>query len=314
MLIVMNTKGGATMRLGAGFPTLDLGGDPAVIRYWAEAVEALGFDHLLAYEHVVGFNGKEHVSAFGPLDAHSRFHEPLVLFGFLAAVTTRVELVTGVLVLPQRQTALVAKQAAEVDVLSGGRLRLGIGVGWVPEEFDVLGASYRDRGRRTDEQIKVLRALWTQQPVDFSGRWHQFAQAGISPLPVQRPIPIWIGSHGDSALPRVGRLADGWMPVAASVEAVEGLHDKREIVHNAAREAGRDPAAIGIDAQVVFNWIPESGWRAYGQAWQAFGATHLTVTTMGLASSAVEDHLSAVRFVRDELVAAGVIEDDTVER
>jgi probable F420-dependent oxidoreductase len=296
------------MRLGAGFPTLDLGGDPVVIRQWAEAIEALGFDHILAYEHVVGFEGKEHNSAFGPLDTHSTFHEPLVLFGFLAAVTARVELVTGVLVLPQRQTALVAKQTAEVDVLSGGRLRLGIGVGWVSEEFDILGTPYRDRGRRTEEQIAVLRALWTQQPAGFAGDWHQFDQAGISPLPVQRPIPIWIGSHADSALPRVGRLADGWMPVAASADAVAGLDAKREIVHRAARDAGRDPGTIGIDAQVVFNWIPEGGWRDYGLAWQAFGATHLTVTTMGLAGG-IEEHLAALKHVRDEMIAAGVVED-----
>jgi probable F420-dependent oxidoreductase len=295
------------MRLGAGFPTLDLGGDPAVIRHWAESVEALGFNHLLAYEHVIGFNGYGHISSFGPLDAHSRFHEPLVLFGFLAAVTTSVELVTGVLVLPQRQTALVAKQAAEVDVLSGGRLRLGIGMGWVPEEFSMLNESYADRGRRTEEQIAVLRALWTQQPVSFAGTWHRFEHAGISPLSVQRPIPIWIGSHGDAGLRRVGTLADGWFPVATSVEGIAQRAVMRDAIHRAARAAGRDPASIGIDPQVVFSWIPEGGWREYATAWHAFGATHFTVTTMGLGSSSVEDHLAALRHVRNELTSAGVV-------
>jgi len=178
------------MQLGTGFPTLDLGGDPQVIRQWAQAVERMGLRHILVYEHVVGFNGRDHNSAFGPLNAHSCMHEPFVLFGYLAAITQHVELVTGVLVLPQRQTALVAKQAAEVDVLSGGRLRLGIGIGWVLEEFAALNEVYANRGQRSVEQIAVLRALWTQQPTDFSGTWHALEQAGISPLPVQRPIPI----------------------------------------------------------------------------------------------------------------------------
>lgn len=294
------------MRLGAGFPTLDLGGDPAIIRYWAESVEALEFDHRLAYEHVAGFDGYEHISAFGPLDTRSRFHEPLVLFGFLAAITSRVGLATGVLVLPQRQTVLVAKQAAEVDVLSGGRLRLGIGFGWLPEEFAILNETYKDRGGRLEEQIEVLRALWTEQPARFAGNWHQFESAGISPMPVQRPIPVWIGSHGDAGLRRAGRLADGWMPVAPSLEAIEKLKAKREMFHHAARSAGRDPASLGVDAQVVFNWIPENGWREYALAWQDFGVTHLTVTTMGLKVSSVEEHLAALQFVRDELRAVGV--------
>ncbi|HET7037235.1 MAG TPA: LLM class F420-dependent oxidoreductase [Thermomicrobiaceae bacterium] len=299
------------MRIGAGFPTLDLGGDPAVIRHWAESVEALGFDHILAYEHIVGFNGQNHVSAFGPLDAHSCFDEPLVLLGFLAAVTRRVGLATGVLVLPQRQTALVAKQAAQVDALSGGRLRLGIGVGWVPEEFALLRENYRDRGRRAEEQIAVLRALWTEQPAAFQGRWHQFEQAGISPLPVQRPIPIWIGSHSEAGLRRLGRWADGWLPVARSAEGVERLKGLWQTIREAAEAAGRDPAAIGIDGQVVFNWVPEHGWREYASAWQSFGATHLTVTTMGLAATSVDDHLAALAYVRDELITAGVVEPAT---
>lgn len=302
-------KEAAVIRLGAGFPTLQLGGEPDVIRHWAEGVEALGFNHILAYEHVVGFNGREHISAFGPLDAHSRFHEPLVLFGFLAAVTKRVELVTGVLVLPQRQTALVAKQAAEVDVLSGGRLRLGVGLGWLPEEFAILNEPYRDRGRRVEEQIAVLRALWTQQPVSYVGEWHQFDDAGVSPLPVQRPIPIWIGSHSDAGLRRAGTLADGWLPVAGSVEGVEALVAKRDAIRRAATDAGRDPASIGIDGQVVFSWIPERGWRDFALAWQALGATHLTVTTMGLDSTtSVDEHLNALRHVRDELISAGVVD------
>jgi hypothetical protein len=158
------------------------------------------------------------------------------------------------------------------------------------------------------EQIAVLRALWTQQPTNFTGQWHRFEHAGISPMPVQRPIPIWVGTHGEAGLRRTGRLADGWLPVAGSVEGVEQLVPKRDAIRDAARRAGREPAAIGIDGQVVFNWVPEGGWRDYGLAWQSFGATHLTVTTMGLQAASVEEHLAALRFVRDELRAAGVVD------
>ena len=296
------------MRIGAGFPTLDLGGAPETIRSWAESVEALGFDHILAYEHVAGFAGRDIGTAFGLLRPHTRYDEPFVLFGFLAAVTRRVELATGVLVLPQRQTALVAKQAAEVDVLSGGRLRLGIGVGGVPEEFALLNANFRDRGRRVEEQIALLRALWTQQPLSFDGRWHHADQTGISPLPVQQPIPIWIGSHSDAGLRRIGRLGDGWLPVIPSSAAVDQLRPMRQLISESAQVAGRDPAVIGIDAQVRFNWIPETGWRDYGLALRDFGATHLTVTTMGLPGSSVDDHLAALSYVRDELTAAGLVD------
>lgn len=295
------------MLLGAAFPSLDIGGNPVMIRRWAEGVESLGLNHIIAYEHVIGFDGRDHRSALGSLDTRSCWHEPLVLFGFLAAVTRRVELATGVLVLSQRQTMLVAKQAAEVDVLSGGRLRLGVGIGWLPEEFAILNETWSNRARRTEEQIAVLRTLWSQRPVDFTGNWHHFEQAGISPLPVRESISIWLGTHSAAGLRRVGQLADGWIPIGHPSEDPARRQDHVQQIHAAARATGRDPASIGIDPQVVYSWIPAGSWVDHAAGWQSVGATHLTVTTSGLGSAAVDDHLDALRQVRDDLHSAGLV-------
>src|SRR3712207_5049701 len=200
------------MRLGAIFPQLESGADPVAIRDYAQAVEGMGYDHILIYDHVLGADTASRPNWRGPYTAQSLFHEPFVLYGYFAAVTERVELVTDVIILPQRQTALVAKQAAEIDVLSGGRLRLGVGIGWNEVEYEALGESFRNRGARSEEQIEVLRLLWTQEVVDFQGRWHTITAAGINPLPVRRPIPLWIGGTAEPVLRRIGRLGDGWFP------------------------------------------------------------------------------------------------------
>src|SRR5262249_46087753 len=200
------------MRIGAIFPQTEIGVDLAGIRDYALAIEEMGFDHLLAYDHVLGADTSTRPGWQGPYTSESQFHEPFVLFGYLAALTRRVELVTGVIILPQRQTALVAKQTAEVDVLSGGRLRLGIGVGWNAVEYQALSEDFYTRGARCDEQIAVLRALWREPVVTFSGRFHTIEAAGINPLPIRRGIPMWIGGHSEAALKRAGRLGDGWLP------------------------------------------------------------------------------------------------------
>src|ERR1700740_3046572 len=202
------------MRIGVVFPQTELGGDPAVVRAYGQRVEELGFTHILAYDHVVGADPKVHRGWHGPYNIHSTFHEPFVLFGYLAALTT-LELVTGVIILPQRQTALVAKQAAEVDLLTGGRFRLGVGVGWNPVEYEALGLSFETRGQRADEQIPLLRRLLTEQSVTHDGAFDRVTAAGLAPLPVQRPIPIWIGGQSPPAYRRIGRLADGWFPQIA---------------------------------------------------------------------------------------------------
>jgi probable F420-dependent oxidoreductase len=228
------------MRIGVVFPTLEVT-DPGAIRDYAQAAEDLGYVHLSAWEHVVGADLRSRPDWTGPATLQA-IHEPLVLFGYLAAVTQRLELVTGVLALPQRQTVLVAKQAAEVDVLSGGRLRLGVGLGWVEPEFRALNETFTDRGRRIQEQLAVLRALFTQEVVTFSGRWHDLDAVGIAPLPT-RPIPIWIGGQADAALRRVAALGDGWMPMIGPQQAQRDGFISR--LRTYALERGRDPASIG---------------------------------------------------------------------
>jgi probable F420-dependent oxidoreductase len=215
------------MKLGVVFPQTEIGNDPTAIRDYAQAVDEAGFEHLIAYDHVLGapvarFAGVDIGRPRPPYTEQSAFHEVFVLFGFLAAATRRVELATGVLILPQRQTALVAKQTAAVDVLSGGRFRLGIGSGWNFVEYEALGEDFHTRGRRLAEQVALLRRLWTEPLVDFEGRWDQIKQAGINPLPVQRPIPIWMGGAADVVLRRIAETADGWFaPGAESEDAAD---------------------------------------------------------------------------------------------
>ena len=265
------------MQVGVIFPQLDIGADPGPVRDYAQGVEGLGFTHITAFDQVVGLDRTRFERWPYVHDHEDLFHEVFVLFGFLAGLTSRIGLATGVLVLPQRQTALVAKQAAEVDVLSGGRLRLGIGVGIKPEEFEALEIAYPRRGRRCEEQMALLRALWTNEVVDYEGEWHRVRHGGINPLPVQRPIPIWIGGHSPPVLDRIARSADGWMPNFEPDEEGAAIVAR---LHDRARAHGRDPAEIGFEATVnVLGRTPEQ-WREDALAWRALGATHLSANTM----------------------------------
>jgi len=272
------------------FPQTELGGDPGAVRAYGERVEELGFSHILVYDHVVGADPAVHEGWNGPYDVHTTFHEPFVMFGYLAGVTRALELVTGVIILPQRQATLVAKQAAEVDLLSDGRFRLGIGVGWNAVEYEALGEDFGNRGKRSAEQIELLRRLWTEQSVTFAGDFHTVTGAGIPPLPVQRPIPVWVGAASPPGYKRAGRLADGWFPMMTPGPA---LVEARTIVETAARDAGRDPATIGMEGRV--------DWRGDGDAvadqltqWEKSGATHVSVNTMGAGLKTVDDHLTAL--------------------
>jgi probable F420-dependent oxidoreductase len=291
------------MRIGAIFPQTEIGADPGVIRDYAQAVEGMSFSHILVYDHVLGANTETRPGWRGPYTHETMFHEPFVLFGYLAALTTKVELVTGVIILPQRQTALVAKQAAEVDVLSGGRMRLGIGVGWNPVEYQALGEDFATRGARSVEQIEVLRRLWTAPSVTFTGRWHHIEAAGINPLPVQRPIPIWIGGQADAVLRRVARLGDGWFPQIPPDELARDLVSK---LHDYIHAAGRLISAVGIEARLSLSQVPdEVEWRPYAERWRALGATHLDVNTMGLGYTTVRQHLDELQRVKAALDAGG---------
>jgi probable F420-dependent oxidoreductase len=280
-------------------PQMEIGPDPAAIRDYVQAAEALGYSHLSVYEEVLGADAQHHQEFNETFNSKDLFHEPFVLFGFLASITSRLELVTSVVALPQRQTALVAKQAAEVDVLSGGRLRLGIGVGWNQVEYEALDQNFHDRGKRSEEQIALLRSLWTDDVVNFQGRWHQVTHAGINPLPVQRPIPIWIGAGGrqspmpsDRVLRRVARLSDGWFPQFPPDAAGHAALDK---VQEFAKEAGRDPSNIGLEARVnVSDGDPEF-WQERAAAWRGLGATHFSVNTMGAGLQSPTDHINTIQ-------------------
>lgn len=278
------------MRIGVVFPQTELGGDPGAVRAYGRRVEELGFTHILAYDHVVGADPAVHTGWAGPYDVRTTFHEPLVMFGFLAAVTEAVELVTGVIILPQRQTVLVAKQAAEVDLLSSGRLRLGVGIGWNAVEYEALGEDFGTRGKRSAEQIAVLRRLWTEPTVSVRGAHHQITGAGLSPLPVQRPIPIWIGSASDPGYRRAGRLADGWFPMMSPGPR---LDHARSVVEEAATAAGRDPAQIGMEGRVSWRGDDDAA-LAEVTAWSQAGASHLSINTMGAGLATVDDHLAVL--------------------
>jgi probable F420-dependent oxidoreductase len=225
-----------------------------------------------------------------------------VLYGYLAAVTRRVELVTGVLILPQRQTALVAKQAAEVDVLSGGRLRLGIGVGWNPVEYEALGLSFSDRGVRSEEQITLLRQLWAAPLVTFGGHWERVDNAGINPRPAAGRIPVWFGGASDRTLRRIARIGDGWLPNEDPAKGAEMV----ERLRGYAREAGRDPAGIGLEPRLNLARVPPAERADHVAAWQRLGATHLTVVTMGAGHTTVDDHLGALEAALADLRRAGL--------
>ena len=280
------------MKLGSVFPQTEIGDDPGAIREYAIAVEEMGYEYLLVYDHVLGADTTVRPRWTGPYTAESNFHEPFVLFGFLAGITHHIELVTGVIILSQRQTALVAKQAAEVDVLSKGRLRLGVGIGWNEVEYEALNEDFHNRGKRSEEQVQLLRELWTKPVVTFNGTWHHVDAAGINPMPVQRPIPIYFGGgHTDSVLRRIARLGDGWLPqVRPDSEGVALL----EKFWNFVAQADREPADVGIDAGVSVSDGMEIA-LTNCQKWKDLGAKYVRVNTMKSGFVSLDQHINALR-------------------
>lgn len=255
------------MQLNAFFPTRHIGSEPAKIRDWAQAAEDLGYAHIEVPDHVFGATARgDWKPIYNETDA---FHETFTTLAFLAAVTKSIKLTSGVLILPQRQTGLVAKQAAEVDLLSGGRLRLGIGVGWNHVEYESLGAAWNTRGAMQAEQIEVMRHLWTQDLVTFKGKFHDLESVNIVPLPVQKPIPIWFGGSSDAVIRRAARLGDGWMPIIAPDAAGEA---KLAMLRGCLQEYGRDPASFGLEAWVRASEPDPDGWAAVLAAWRRLGA------------------------------------------
>ena len=281
------------MQLGVVFPQNEIGEDPGAVRAFTEAAEGLGYEHLIFYDHVLGADTNRRPDWQGPYSHQDVFHEPMVAFGYLAALTSRIELVTAVIILPQRQTALLAKQAAQVDVLSGGRLRLGVGIGWNDVEYEALNENFHDRGKRSEEQVELLRALWTNEIVDFEGRWHSIPGAGIKPLPVQRPIPIWFGGgRSDGVLRRIARMGDGWFP---QLQADDGGRERIEAFRNFVAEAGRSQDDVGVDARVALSRGGIDGALRESEAWQEMGATHVSFNTLRAGFTSADEHIDALR-------------------
>jgi len=292
------------MQIGVSMPITDFGADLGAVRDYVQAAEELGYSHIRTLDHVLGADPQHHpdVPRF-PYTHESYIHEPFTLLGYLAAITTSLQLTTGIIILPQRQTVLVAKQAAEVDVLSGGRLRMGIGVGWNPVEYEALGKDFHTRGDLYEEQVSLLRSLWTQEVVNFEGRWHRVTHAGINPLPVQRPIPIWMGAgSGAGGIPsnrvlrRIGRLADGWFPMLPPNQEGKEAIDR---VRRYAVDAGRDPDSVGLEGRVTVAAGGPEDWAGELKAWSELGTTHISVNTGGAGFTTSDEHIEAIRRVKE---------------
>ena len=284
------------MQIGVVYPQTELRGDPDAVRRIGRAVEDLGFDHLLAYDHVLGaVHAGRTPPLTGPYTEHDPFHDPLVMFAYLAGITERIHFATGVLILPQRQTALVARQAADVDLLSGGRLRLGVGVGWSHVEYEALGQNFRTRGAREEEQIVLLRRLFTEPVVDFSGRFDRVDRASLVPKPA-RSVPIWLGGFGEAAFERAARLADGFIFGGGLDYCIDAWQQMRERVG----EHGRSVEGFGADyTALTRGGVGEL--PAKIDAWREAGGTHVSVVTMGLGLDSIDGHIDYIASVADAL-------------
>ncbi len=295
------------MKLGISLPLVDIKGDPATVRDFAQTAEDLGYRHLAAPDHVLGVNVASRPDWGNRNTSKDFFHDPFVLFGFLSACTQQIEFSTQVLILPQRQTVLVAKQAASLDVLSGGRFRFGIGVGWNPVEFVGLNENFHDRGKRQEEQVRVMKALWAEPHVKFKGQWHTIDDAGIHPLPTKRTIPVWFGGHADATLRRIAKMGDGWMMLAHAkgAEAETAFSKLRGYVE----AAGRDPSTIGLEVWVSTGEGGPEDWRKEFRYWQSIGVSHVTVNNTyargphrRIVGRTMADHLQAMKWYYSSVV------------
>ena len=288
------------MQLGCSMPVGDIGAGPAVIRDYAQAAEGLGFSYLLAPDHVLGANPAGNYEGRRVGTTANPYHDPFVLFGFLAGCTQRIGFAVGVLILAQRQAVLVAKQAASLDVLCGGRFRLGIGVGWNEVEFIGLNENFHNRGKRSEEQVQVMQMLWAEPHVSFKGKWHTIEDAGINPRPASGKVPVWFGGHHERTLERIAKWGDGWMPNAYPPD--QSALDVFATVRKLTEAAGRDPAAIGIEVWTSMGAGSEADWAKEAQFWKKAGATHLCLTTTfdrrhhhRLAGATLSDHVAALK-------------------
>ncbi|MDW3214914.1 MAG: LLM class F420-dependent oxidoreductase [Ilumatobacteraceae bacterium] len=278
------------MDIGAVIPHNEIGNDPGAIKAFAQGAEELGITHLMIYDHVVGVDRNRPGGFVGPYDSDTAFHEPMVLFGFLAACTERVGLVTAIVILPQRQTVLAAKQAAEVAILSGNRLKFGIGVGWNTVEYDALNENFENRGKRQEEQVELMRRLWTEDAFSFEGEFHSFEHASILPRPTE-PIPILFGGSAPAVLDRCARMGDGWLPLGIPNEkSVDRIAEMRRV-----REAtGKSWDDFEIRPQAQWSGETPERWQNHAQRWKELGATHIAVATHNAGETDVDGHLARI--------------------
>jgi probable F420-dependent oxidoreductase len=282
----------SSTKIGLVYPQTEYGSDPEAIKDYAQTAEDLGFTHIVAYDHVLGANPDRTEGWRGRYTYKTPFQEPFVLFSFMAGITNKVHFVTGILVLPQRQTALVAKQAATLDVLSGGRFRLGVAVGWNYVEFEALGMNFHNRGARIEEQVTLLRKLWTEPLVNFAGKYHTVPDAGINPLPNKRPIPIWFGGQSEPVLRRTARMGDGWM---INHHSPETTRPDLEKLMRFMEEEGRDIKGFGMEARLYASEGSPDIWQKQVEGWEKIGVTHLSINTMGAGLDTPQKHLDMVQ-------------------
>jgi probable F420-dependent oxidoreductase len=283
------------MKIGIIYPQTELKGDPNAVRLIGLEAEKLGFDHLLTYDHVLGATHDREPKLTGPYTEKEPFHDPFVMFSYLAGITQRIEFVAGVLILPQRQTVLVARQAADLDLLSAQRFRLGVGVGWNYVEYDAMGQNFHVRGRRAAEQIELLRLLWTQPLVDFTGKFDRVDRAALNPRP-KRSIPIWIGGFAEASLRRAAAVGDGFICVDGAVDAFEQASKLKQHLN----EAARPKEGFGLHCNMLraksVEQVVETASR-----WQDIGGTHASVVTMGKGFTSLEQHIGYMRQVADAI-------------
>lgn len=285
------------MQLGAVLPHNEIGNDPGAIKAYLQGVEDLGMTHLLIYDHVMGADPNRPGGFKGPYDKDIAFHEPFTFFAFAAAVTTSIELVTTVLILPQRQTVLVAKQAAEVALLSNNRLRLGVGTGWNKIEYQALNENFTNRGKRQSEQVELMRKLWSEDAFSFEGSYHTIDQASINPRPTAL-VPIWFGGSAPALLQRCAQLGDGWMPLGGANDKSRALLEE---IRGHRVAAGRTMDGFGVQAQAQFAGGSPERWRDHADKWREIGATHMAVATHNAGPTNVEGHLARIVQYRDAI-------------
>ena len=283
------------MEIGVIYPQNELNGDPLAVRQIGLAAEEIGYDHLLAYDHVLGASHDREPKLWGPYTEADPFHDPFLMFSYLAGITSRIEFVTGILILPQRQTALVARQAADLDLLSHQRFRMGVGIGWNYVEYDALGENFKTRGKRVEEQVDLLRRLWSGELISFEGDFDNVEKAALNPPP-KKPLPIWMGGFADVALKRAAKIADGFICADGAADAFEQAAKLKQFL----ADEGRSLDDFGLHCNMLKAKSPAAVADTV-KRWEDVGGTHASINTMGMGFTSAQQHIQYLEKVADQL-------------